>query len=438
MLLNVLYAIVFVMALPWIAYRQIFGKRPIASLWTRLTGSIPELPNSEGTRIWCHGVSVGEVQLLAGLLEEITQQADVRNIHIDCVLSSSTTTGLEVACKRLEPDRVFPCPFDFTWSIRRTLQKARPDILILGELELWPNLMSMTRARGIPIIIVNARMSEQSFRGYRLITPIVRTMLRCTSLVLARSSLDAERFIALGAPSVVNSGSMKFDGPLGDKTNPNVLRLQTSAAIPDDAVVFLAGSTQAPEEEFAIQAFKQVSKSFPSLYLMIAPRHVERSTDISKLLESSGMRWQLRSELELKKPDSTARILLIDSTGELGWWWGTAAIAFVGGSLDGKRGGQNMIEPASYGCVVAFGPHTWNFQEEVLALLEHDAAEVVRDGPELEAFLHRCMTDREFMDFRSRQAVSLVSARRGARASTAARILDYVHEKKEKTASRTA
>lgn len=437
MLLNFFYAIVFVLVVPWILYRQIFGKRPIPSLWARLTGNIPDLPNPEGARIWCHGVSVGEVQLLAGLIEEITRQANARNIQIDCVLSSSTTTGLEVARKRLKPNRVFPFPFDFTWSIRHTLQKVRPDILILGELELWPNLMTMVKAHDIPIIIVNARMSEQSFRGYRLITPIVRTMLQCTAVVLARSSLDAERFIALGASKVMTSGSMKFDGALGDRKNPNVLRLQRLAAIPDDAVVFLAGSTQAPEEELAIHAFKQVSELFPSLYLMIAPRHVERSAEIAKLLESSGMRWQLRSELERNKPSPGVRILLIDSTGELGWWWGTASIAFVGGSLDGKRGGQNMIEPASYGCAVAFGPHTRNFREEVLALLDDDAAEVVQNGLELEAFLRRCMMDNKFRHFRSQQAMRLVSARKGARSFTAARILDSFHEKKEQPAPGT-
>jgi 3-deoxy-D-manno-octulosonic-acid transferase len=139
------------------------------------------------------------------------------------------------------------------------------------------------------------------------------------------------------------------------------------------------------------------------------------------------MPWQLRSRLEADGADPAARLLLVDSTGELGWWWGSATIAFVGGSLDGRRGGQNMIEPAAYGAAVAFGPHTRNFRDEVRLLLEADAAEVVHSGGDLTAFVRRCLEDGDFAAAMGRRAAALVASQRGSRAATAAMILDRLN-----------
>jgi 3-deoxy-D-manno-octulosonic-acid transferase len=250
-------------------------------------------------------------------------------------------------------------------------------------------------------------------------------MLGRTSLVIARSPADAERFTALGAPTVVMAGSLKFDGVAGDRADPDVLRLRRLAGIADDALVFLAGSTQPPEEQLAIETFRELAAAHPRLRLVIVPRHVERTPEIVALLDASRMPWQLRSRLEADGADPAARLLLVDSTGELGWWWGSATIAFVGGSLDGRRGGQNMIEPAAYGAAVAFGPHTRNFRDEVRLLLEADAAEVVHSGGDLTAFVRRCLEDADFAAAMGRRAAALVASQRGSRAATAAMILDW-------------
>ena len=424
MILDVLYLVVAVLALPWVAWRKLSGGRPVASPWTRLTGAIAPLPGTDAPRIWMHGVSVGEVQLLAGLADEIRRQSDARGSRVECVVSSSTTTGLELARRRFGGDRTFPCPLDFSWAVRRVLDRVRPDMLVLGELELWPNLLAGAHARGVPVAIVNARMSDRSFRGYRRVYWLARRMLGRTNLVIARSAADADRFTALGAADVVTSGSMKFDGVAGDRGHPDVLRLRRLAAIPDDAIVFLAGSTQPPEEHLAIEAFRQLAPAHPRLRLLLVPRHVERAKEVASLLDASGLQWQRRSRLDAEAADPAARILLVDTTGELGWWWGTATIAFVGGSLDGKRGGQNMIEPAAYGAAVAFGPHTRNFKDEVRLLLEAGAADVVHDGPSLTSFVGRCLDDPAFATERGHRAASLVAAHRGARAATAALLLD--------------
>ena len=302
MLLNVVYLVAFVVLLPWVVWRRLSGGRPVAAPWTRFTGGIAPLPCCDAgvSRIWLHGVSVGEVQLLSVLAAEIRRQAENGGRRVDCVISSSTTTGLEVAAKRFGTDHTFPCPLDFTWAVNRVLDKVRPDLLVLGELELWPNLLACAHARGIPIVVANARMSEQSAQGYGRIRPLVRRMLRNVSLVIARSQEDADRFTSFAPPGgcdVIVTGSMKFDGVKGDRRAPDVAKLRQLAGFHDDDVVFLAGSTQAPEEQLALDAFRVATARHPCLRLVIVPRHVERTPEITALLDRSGLRWQLRSRL---------------------------------------------------------------------------------------------------------------------------------------------
>ena len=432
MLLNVVYLVAFVVLLPWVAWRRLSGGRPVAAPWTRFTGGIAPLPRCDAgvSRIWLHGVSVGEVQLLSVLAAEIRRQAENGGRRVDCVISSSTTTGLEVAAKRFGTDHTFPCPLDFTWAVNRVLDHVRPDLLVLGELELWPNLLACAHARGIPIVVANARMSEQSAQGYGRIRPLVRRMLANVSLVIARSQEDADRFTSFAPPGgcdVIVTGSMKFDGVKGDRRAPDVAKLRQLAGFHDDDVVFLAGSTQAPEEQLALDAFAAATPRHPCLRLVIVPRHVERTPEITALLDRSGLRWQLRSRLGSSvaplPADLEARVLLVDTTGELGWWWGTSQIAFVGGSLDGKRGGQNMLEPAAYGAAVAFGPHTRNFRDEVRRLLAADAAVVVADSAALTAFVRNCLETEGFAATLGGRAAELVASQRGSTVATAAAIL---------------
>jgi 3-deoxy-D-manno-octulosonic-acid transferase len=425
-LLNVLYLVVVIVALPWVAWRRFSSGRPVAAPWTRFTGNIasPPAPTTESSRIWLHGVSVGEVQLLAALAAELRAQATAAGRSVDCVISSSTTTGLELAAKRFGPDRAFPCPLDFTWAVDRVLDRVRPDLLVLGELELWPTLLARATRRGIPVVVANGRMSERSAAGYGRVAWLARRMLGQVATVAARSPADADRFAALGARDVVVTGSLKFDGVRGDRAAPEVERLRQLAGFTAADIVFLAGSTQAPEESLALDTFRTLAPSHPALRLVIVPRHVERTPEIAALLDAAGVRWQLRSRLADTPADPTARVLLVDTTGELGWWWGTASIAFVGGSLDGIRGGQNMLEPAAYGAAVCFGPHTRNFRDEVARLLDADAAVVVPDGAALTAFVGRCLAEPAWAADLGARAAALVAAHRGATATTARLILD--------------
>jgi 3-deoxy-D-manno-octulosonic-acid transferase len=196
-------------------------------------------------------------------------------------------------------------------------------------------------------------------------------------------------------------------------------RLAVLAGISDQDVVFLAGSTQEPEEELALDTYRTLASSCSRLRLVLVPRHPTRCDDVARLLDRSALPWQRRSVLERDGADPSARVLLVDTVGELGAWWGTAEIAFVGGSM-GERGGQNMIEPAAYGAAVSFGPNTRNFRDVVALLRQHQAAIVVTDGQQLTEFVKRCLQEPDWAESLGQQARQLVIDQRGATQRTLA------------------
>jgi 3-deoxy-D-manno-octulosonic-acid transferase len=292
--------------------------------------------------------------------------------------------------------------------------RIRPSVLVLAELELWPNLIRAARQHGARVAVVNGRLSDKSYRGYRRIRPLVRRSLERIDLIAAQNETYAERFRALGAPAtaVHVTGSIKFDGAQTDRDNPTTLRLRQLWNIPEKAFVLLAGSTQDPEERMAVSALREILPQCPDARLIVVPRHPERFEEVAHMLDQTGLAWQRRSRCEESAGAST-HILLVDVVGELGAWWGTADVGFVGGSL-GRRGGQNMIEPAGYGVAVCFGPNTWNFRDVVTQLLQREAAVVVHDQVEFTAFVRRCLETPEYARTLGRRARTLVLEQQGA------------------------
>lgn len=370
----------------------------------------------DATCVWIHAVSVGEVNLVASLLREL------RAAHPDWqfVVSTTSRTGYELACKKYADLTVFYCPLDFSWAVRNAMRRIRPTLLVLAELELWPNLVAAAREHGARVAIINGRLSDHSYPGYRRIRPFAAHMLRQIDLIAAQNDESAERFCALGAPAdrVHVTGSLKYDGAQTDRNNPRTAALRNLAGINDDDVVFLAGSTQEPEELYAIEVYRRLVEREPRLRLILVPRHPERFDAVAKLLDSSNLPWQRRSELAqtasvARRSSQRNPILLVDTVGELGAWWGAAHIAFVGGSF-GPRGGQNMIEPAAYGAAVSFGPNTRNFRDIVASLLAANAAVTVHDATELEAFVRRCLEDPSFAATLGHRAQLLVQSQLGA------------------------
>src|SRR5690606_21360804 len=245
-------------------------------------------------------------------------------------------------------------------------RRVRPAVLVLVELELWPNLVAEARRVGSRVAVVNGRLSPRSFRGYRRLGPLFRWLSRQLDLVAVQDHQYAARFEAVGVARerIAVTGSVKFDGAKTDRRTARAVGLARLAGVAPDDLVLLAGSTQAPEEAMLVETYCVLQAEFPRLRLILVPRHPHRFDEVAALLDARGLAWQRRSELEGTSSDDpdrgSARILLVDTVGELADWWATAHIGFVGGSM-GSRGGQNMIEPAAYGVATCFGPATHNF-----------------------------------------------------------------------------
>ncbi len=409
-LLNLIYLLLIFFSLPWLLYQAVRKGKYREGFAEKFLGRVPRRETG-GPCVWFHAVSVGEVNLLATVLREIAEKRP----GWQCVVSTTTMTGMALARKKYPHLPVFYCPLDFSWAVRAAMARVRPTLLVLAELELWPNLVRAAGESGARVAVINGRLSEHSFRGYCRIRPLAAGVLRKIACIATQDETYAERFRHLGAAqrSVQVTGSMKYDGAETDRGNPATQRLRALAGVNEGDIVFLAGSTQEPEESVALEVYRQLLDAWPQLRLVIVPRHPDRFDAVARILQRSGVAWQRRTQLESQGTDPAARVLLVDAVGELGAWWGTAQIAFVGGSL-GSRGGQNMIEPAAYGAAVSFGPNTRNFRDIVAAMLERDAAVVVRDGGELADFVRRCLEDPGFAAGLGERARDLVASQLGA------------------------
>lgn len=427
-LLNILYFALLVAVSPWLAYAAIRKGKYLAGFAEKFLGLVPKrAADDESPCVWIHAVSVGEAALISSLVKRLHAERP----HWRIVISTTTHTGLETARKKYPDVTSFYCPLDFSWAVRAAVRRLRPNLLVLAELELWPNLIAAANEADVPVAVVNGRLGERSFRGYRRVKPLMSRLLNRLDVVAVQNEEYRERFAALGCEPhrLATTGSLKFDGAVSDRRNANTVRLGELAGVSVGDVVFLAGSTQEGEEAAALEAYRTAVVEFPRLRLILVPRHPDRFADVAELGRSSGFRFRRRTELDgLNRPQLAAepwQVLLVDAIGELGAWWGLAHIAFVGGSF-GNRGGQNMLEPAAYGAAVSFGPNTWNFRDIAAALVGAGGAEVVADPASLESFVGRCLRDPAFAAQLGERARRLVAANLGATERTTALLLPLV------------
>lgn len=439
-LLNLAYLAVLFAASPWIVWTALRVGKYREGFAAKLFGRVPRRIGNAPC-IWLHAVSVGEVNLLATIIDVLSERAP----EFEIVISTTTKTGYDLAAKKYRHLAVFYCPLDFTWATREAMRRIRPELLVLAELELWPNLIAAAKASGAMVAVVNGRLSPNSFRGYRRIRPVVARVLRWVDLIAVQDDEIACRFRALGAPeaTVQVTGSLKFDGVETDRGNSRTENFRRLAKIGPDEVVLLAGSTQDPEEEIVLRVYHRLVRELRQLRLILVPRHPERFAEVGRLLDASPHGCQRRSELTAATAEGVDRpvdglvgepssednvsparpIVLVDTIGELSHWWGVADIAFVGGSF-GDRGGQNMLEPAAYGAAVCFGPNTRNFRDIVARLLDADGARMTPDEAALEAFIRRAVVDGPWSAALGRRARRLVLAQQGAAARTATLLLE--------------
>src|SRR5262249_39908319 len=249
---------------------------------------------------------------------------------------------------------VFYCPLDFSWATRRAMARIRPNLLVLAELELWPNLIGEAKRTRCRIVVINGRLSARSHRGYRRLWPFMNRLLGKVDLWAVQTDEYAARLADLGVPRdrLQVTGSVKYDGVTADRENPKTRELRRLLGIAAGELAWIVGSTQAPEEEIALGIYRRLRKAVPQLRLILVPRHKERFDEVANLIAASGFVMARRSQLTEPLANRDA-VILLDTLGELGALWGLADVAFVGGSLS-QRGGQNMIEPAAYGAAVTF------------------------------------------------------------------------------------
>jgi len=357
--------------------------------------------------IWAHAASVGEVIAMGNLIRVLRKECPNDNY----VISTLTSTG-QATARRIVPDaRAFIYfPLDFSWVVGRVLDTIKPKLLIITETELWPNFIREAKKRMIPIIVANGRISTNSFRRYKMVKFLMKRVLENIDAFLMQSHVDAARIIALGAnPSTVTvTGNLKFD------VGTNILFDSVDANLQNNKLIFVAGSTHRGEERIILDVYGEVRKSYPHLVLILAPRHVQRVGEVEKLLNSKSLEFTRRSELSSPfQADNLKQIVLLDTVGELNRFYALAKVVFVGGSLI-PVGGHNILEPASLGKGVLFGPYMDNFKEIAQSFVLRGAGRVVSNRKDLLDSILQLLSNPEELERMGKTALEIVKANKGS------------------------
>jgi 3-deoxy-D-manno-octulosonic-acid transferase len=369
---SIVYTLAFILLLPRFVFDAVFNGKYAAGFKQRL-GFLPKFDSREKKVVWLHCVSVGEANAVRPLASKIKE--DFPNLSL--VISTTTRTGQEIAKKAFADvaDLVFYFPFDWRSSVRRSLGRIRPSVVLLMETEIWPNFIREAYHTGAHIGIVNGRLSGRSFRRYGKVTRFLKRVLGYVDIALMQENADATRLMSLGirGSKVRVTGNLKFDHDLDESETALTDKLRERYSITPDEPLIIAASTHWPEETWVLEAFKEIWKSSAANLprLMIAPRHPERFDEVAAVIQKSGFTWTRRTEAETPG-DKSAEVILLDSIGELRVVYPLAEIVFVGGSLI-PHGGQSVFEPAAAGKAIITGPHTANFDAAVKEFLEKDA-----------------------------------------------------------------
>ncbi len=361
--------------------------------------------------VWFHTVSAGETIAAAPLIRQLVDEFP----QTPFLVTTMTPTGSEQVVQRLG-DCVDHCyaPYDFTAGVKRFFQRVQPEILVLMETELWPNLIDEAHSAGIPVVLVNARLSERSARGYRRISGLSRPMLGKLSDIACQSQAHVERFIALGAdPQTTTAlGSVKYDVTLPQEFAQRVIYWRTQFAL-QDQLVWIAASTHPGEDALVLEAFQTIRQHLPATILLLVPRHPVRTNEVVELSRSAGLQVACQSASMEQPLDEAPDVLVGDVMGTLLELYGVANVAFVGGSLV-PVGGHNPLEPAVCGLPIVCGPHQFNFTDVMAHLTELDALQTINTAEELAEVVLLLLRDPEEMSRRGRAAASAVDQNRGA------------------------
>jgi 3-deoxy-D-manno-octulosonic-acid transferase len=427
LLLDLFWIAAAVLGAPLLAWKLATKARWRVGLLERLGIRLPP-PGGGRPVIWVHAVSVGEVHAARPLIREIERALPDHEV----VISTVTSTGLEVARRHMPGNRSFFYPLDISFAVRRLLRAVRPRMVVLVELELWPTFLATARAAGIPVVVANGRISERSARHYRFVR---RLITRPITRFCVQNEEYAQRFLGLGvAPErVLITGNLKYDTPAleaeGDAAAA-ARALRARLGIAEGAPVIVAGSTHPSEERTCALAWTSLRKRFPGLRLVVAPRHLERLAALERDLAEAGVATVRKTVLDARASAGEAAaapgsgsagagtapeppVVILDTMGELSRLYLVADVVFVGGSLI-PHGGQNMLEPAALGKPTVFGPHVRNFQAIARDLLAAGGAEQVADAAALAPALERILADGARAASMGASAQAFVARHRGA------------------------
>ena len=362
-----------------------------------------DLPRGDGREvIWLHAVSVGETRAALPLVKLLRQQYPAARF----VITQMTPTGRATALQLYPDAEIRYLPYDSAGNMRRFIAALRPKLGVLMETELWPNLLHACRAAGVPLFLVNARLSEKSLRGYRRIGPLIRPAMRALTAVAAQSEADAERLRQLGAARVQVCGNSKYD------FTPPAEQLavgQTFRQHIGNRPVWVCASTRDGEEALILQAWQAAPRG--DALLLLVPRHPERFDSVATLAASMGFAVQRRSDGQPVRQGT--QVWVGDSMGELFAYYAAADVAFVGGSLL-DFGSQNLIEPASIGLPVLIGPSTYNFAEAASLALAAGAARQVADAQSLVSAALALLQDADARQLMREAGLAFTAQHRGA------------------------
>ena len=411
---NLLFPIVFLFMLPKFLTRMMRRGGYFQHFEQRIGhfGTNTKAQLREHRRVWVHAVSVGEIYVALRFIKAYREE------HPDTffALSTTTSTGHAIARKEIDPrDVLFYFPVDLPVIIRKVLRIIDPVRLILVEGEFWPNLIRLADKQGIQVSLINGRMSERSYKGYRKLKSLTADVLRRIDPICVQGDVDAGRMIGIGAPTghVHVMGTVKFDvaerNAEGEQAAQELLR---RVGVPEGANVLLGGSTWPGEEAVLCDLYKKLKAENKNLFLVLVPRHVERADEVIHCMEERNLTFLRRSQFDGSPAAETPDVLFVDTTGELRNFYSVADVIFVGKSLL-EHGGQNPIEPAMCGRAIVVGPNMENFPAVMPVFLAGEALVQVADVAELEATVARLLADESIRAAFGARAAQVVEVNRG-------------------------
>jgi 3-deoxy-D-manno-octulosonic-acid transferase len=425
-MLDLLYLLAGAAYSPVVIYRFIRHKR-YRSGWAQRFGKVSRRSPAKKC-IWLHAVSVGEVNAAKTIIKELEN----RFADFEIVISTTTDTGFARATNLFSENyQVFYFPFDFSWVIRRVFDNIRPTICLLMELEIWPNFVGIAQQLNVPVIVVNGRISDKSFSGYKKIKPFAKKMFREISLILAQTDEYAQRFKEIGCPdeNVIVTGSLKYDtAQITDKVEgTDALAAQLNIG---NERLWIAGATGNDEEQILLDVYENLKQQdrFSDLRLVIVPRKPERFNEVAQLINDAGFEFLRFSSIKNTgtKCAENVPVILGDTMGDLRKFYCLATIIFVGRSLV-PMGGSDMMEAAALGKCTIFGPHAFNFKQTVDALLADNGAIMVTDKEELLETMQKCLLETDYAQEIAQNGREVIRKNQGATTKSIEQIAKFLN-----------